>query len=131
MSRRSTPSSIRHGGRDGGLPGSSGTVDRHQEGAWPGIAPVDHPLQVVGEAGIAGLDGVESGDEAALAGPRRQGGHRPRHGHPVVTPTVEAGAPERSTDAGDGERVAFDRGGGAEGLHHVHHRGQPVDLLHA
>ena len=95
-----------------------------------GGVPAGQRSQVVREPRVAGLHRAEPGDQAALARARREGGHRGRHGHPVVTAAVEAGAAQWTTDARDRQRVTLDRGGGAEGLDHVRHRGQPVHLLH-
>ena len=90
--------------------------------------------EVVGEPGVAGLDGAEPGDEAALAGGGGEGGHGGGHGHAVVAAAVEAGAAEVGVpcagDAGDRQRVAVaPRPVAPKAVDHVDHRLQPIDFL--
>ena len=91
--------------------------------------PDGQPLDVLGERRVAGLDRAEAGDEAALTRARGERRHRRRHRHPVVALAVEAGATKRASDTGDGQGVPVDRGAGTEGLDHVRHGQEPVDLF--
>ena len=118
----------RHRLRNGRLARPGRPVDGDDESPGRQWVVPGEVRQVIGKSGVAGLDGTEAGDEAALAGDRGERSHGGSHRHAVITLAVEAGAVECG-GAGDRQRVSLDVRRGAERLDHGDHRRQAVDLL--